>query len=222
MASGRKSGGGGERIVEGRHVIGLFVLMLLFSGVFFTLGYVMGRNQYGGQVRAADSPSTSDFQVASRAASRPDLKSKHSGKTEAAPDAATPPASDWEFYHAGEANRPNEPLKPLEKTAKRASAPARSTAPPKTAAAPAKVKTPHSAPLIPGGAYLLQVAALSKESEALVLAENLQKKKFPAFVSSPGADKYYRVQVGPFADAQSATLAKTGLENAGFKAIVKH
>ena len=27
--------------------------MLLFSGVFFTLGYVMGRNQYDGQVRAA-------------------------------------------------------------------------------------------------------------------------------------------------------------------------
>ena len=27
--------------------------MLLFSGVFFTLGYVMGRNQYDMQVRAA-------------------------------------------------------------------------------------------------------------------------------------------------------------------------
>src|SRR6266849_2503712 len=163
MASGRKSGGGGERIVEGRHVIGLFVLMLLFSGVFFTLGYVMGRNQYG-QVRAADSPSMSDFQVASRASSRPDLKSKHSGKTEAAPDAATPPASDWEFYHAGEANRPNEPLKPLEKPAKPASAPARSTAPPKTGAARAKVAASHNAPLIPLGAYHLQVAALRRKS----------------------------------------------------------
>ena len=32
-------------MLEGRHVIGLFMLMLLFSGVFFTLGYVMGRNE---------------------------------------------------------------------------------------------------------------------------------------------------------------------------------
>ena len=45
-------------MLESRHVIGLFMLMLLFSGVFFTLGYVMGRNQYDGQVRAASNPRT--------------------------------------------------------------------------------------------------------------------------------------------------------------------
>jgi hypothetical protein len=37
MASGGKRGGAGERVLESRHVIGLFMLMLLFSGVFFTL-----------------------------------------------------------------------------------------------------------------------------------------------------------------------------------------
>src|SRR6266481_3187032 len=58
MASGGRRGGAGERVLESRHVIGLFMLMLLFSGVFFTLGYVMGRNQYDGQVRAASNPRT--------------------------------------------------------------------------------------------------------------------------------------------------------------------
>src|SRR5260370_7694879 len=53
MASGGKRGGAGERVLESRHVISLFMLMLLFSGVFFTLGYVMGRNEYDGSVRAA-------------------------------------------------------------------------------------------------------------------------------------------------------------------------
>src|SRR5262249_58382748 len=52
MPSGGKRGAG-ERVLESRHVIGLFLLMLLFSGVFFTLGYVMGRGQFDGQVRAA-------------------------------------------------------------------------------------------------------------------------------------------------------------------------
>src|SRR5258707_11989062 len=52
MASGGRRGVG-ERVLESRHVIGLFLLMLVFSGVFFALGYVMGRNQYDGQVRAA-------------------------------------------------------------------------------------------------------------------------------------------------------------------------
>ena len=32
MASGGKRGSAGERVLEGRHVIGLFMLMLLFSG----------------------------------------------------------------------------------------------------------------------------------------------------------------------------------------------
>ena len=45
-------------MLESRHVIGLFMLMLLFSGVFFTLGYVMGRNQYDGEVRAVRIPQT--------------------------------------------------------------------------------------------------------------------------------------------------------------------
>ena len=43
-------------MLESRHVIGLFLLMLVFSGVFFALGYVMGRNQYDGQVRAENAP----------------------------------------------------------------------------------------------------------------------------------------------------------------------
>ena len=56
----------------------------------------------------------------------------------------------------------------------------------------------------------------------MVLATSLQKKRFPAFVLSPRGDKYYRVQVGPYADQKSAESAKKGLESAGFKAIVKH
>src|SRR5262249_45835202 len=53
MASRGYRGGAGERVLESKHVIGLFMLMLVFSGVFFALGFVMGRNQYDGQVRAA-------------------------------------------------------------------------------------------------------------------------------------------------------------------------
>ena len=68
---------------------------------------------------------------------------------------------------------------------------------------------------------MLQVAALVKESDALALAQALQEKKFPAFVLSPSADKYYRVQIGPYADAQSAAIARDKLEAAGFKSIVK-
>ena len=225
MASGGKRGGAGERVLESRHVIGLFMLMLLFSGVFFTLGYVMGRNQIDSPVRAA-----TDFfnKPAKTVLPKPDANSKRTNNPVAAnppADTAAPPNSDWEFYHAGDSKKPEDHLKPVVSKPAPALAPksapvlVKTTAPPRTAGTPAK--TPN-APIIPGGSYTLQVAALTKEADALELATRLQKKKFPAFVLSPQADKYYRVQVGPYTDPKAADVARKGLEGAGFKAIVKH
>ena len=213
MASRGNRGGAGDRVLESRHVIGLFMLMLVFSGVFFALGYVMGRNQYDGQVRAATNPRatpTPDYAVSPK----PDVPPKHTNHAPAVAaeppsDPATQPSSDWGFYNAGKTS-PDDNLK---------------SAPPaafsKTIPVAAKSKVPSS-PSTAGGAYTVQVAALKKESDAHALASSLQRKRFPAFVVSPQADKYYHVQVGPYADQKSADAAKKGLEGAGFKAIVKH
>src|ERR1700716_2186285 len=104
MASGGRRGGAGERVLESRHVIGLFMLMLLFSGVFFALGYVMGRNQYDGQVRAAGNPRATPDPLASP---RQDVAPKRSRNSPPAtsstpaPDENSQPSSDWGFYNAG-------------------------------------------------------------------------------------------------------------------------
>jgi len=214
MASGGRRGGAGERVLESRHVIGLFMLMLLFSGVFFTLGYVMGRNQYDGQVRAASNPRTLlPTPVAPKsdpAAKRPIEKRRDS---DPATDTTSQPNSDWSFYNSGKSSA-DDNLKP----AWAAGAPS-----PRTVSTSARGKNGKAAaPVVPSGSYTLQVAALRRESDALSLAAHLQKKKFPAFVSAPQGDKYYRVQVGPYADQKSADAARKGLEGAGFKAIVKH
>jgi len=221
MASGGKRGGVGERVLESRHVIGLFMLMLLFSGVFFTLGYVMGRNEYDSPVRAS-----TDFFKKPQISVPPktDVSSKRTNTPAPATpptDTAAPPNSDWEFYHAGDNKKTEDHLKSVTSAPARKSAPmlVRTTAPPRTSGSSSK--TPN-APLIPGGAYTLQVAALTKEADALELATRLQKKRFPAFVVSPQGDKYYRVQVGPYGDPKAADAARKGLEGAGFKAIVKH
>ncbi len=79
-----------------------------------------------------------------------------------------------------------------------------------------------AAPTVAKGSYLLQVAALRTDSDATAVANDLRKKKFPAFVQTPQADKYYRVQVGPYTDQKAMQAAKKGLESAGFKAIIKH
>jgi len=223
MASGGKRGGAGERVLESRHVIGLFMLMLLFSGVFFTLGYVMGRNEYDGSVRAA----TDFFKKPSNSVSpKAEVNPKRANNPAPATvptDTPAPPNSDWEFYHAGDNKKTDDQLKPVAVAAapakKNLTSPAKSSVPPRSASGSSKTQNP---PLIPGSALILQVAALTRESDALDLASRLQKKKFPAFVLSPQGDKYYRVQVGPYADPKAAEAARKGLEDAGFKAIVKH
>jgi septal ring-binding cell division protein DamX len=192
------------------------MLMLLFSGVFFTLGYVMGRNQYDGQVRAASNPRTlQPTPIAPKSdpsAKRPTDPRRNS---DPASDVNSQPNSDWSFYNAGKSSSADDNLKP---------AWAASPATPRNVSAPARGKSaaPSVVPATPAGSFTLQVAALRRESDALRLASHLQRKKFPAFVSSPQGDKYYRVHVGPYADQKSADAARKGLEGAGFKAIVKH
>jgi septal ring-binding cell division protein DamX len=215
MASGGRRGGAGERVLESRHVIGLFMLMLLFSGVFFTLGFVMGRNQYDGQVRAASNPrAVQPAPVAPKSDPAAKRSSDARRDSDPATDVNSQPNSDWSFYNSGKSSSPDDSLKPAW------SIPSPT---PRTVPASARGKNGKSAaPAIPANSYTLQVAAVRSESDAMNLASHLQKKKFPAFVVSPRGDKYYRVQVGPYADQKSAEAVRKGLEGAGFKAIVKH
>jgi len=209
--------GGSDVVLESRHVVGVFLLMVVISGIVFTLGYVMGRSQYDAKV-ATPHASSKDSPAPVVPAAAPAKPGADIAKTQPAAPGAAPP-SDWDF------SRPSETKKSAERqrAGKSASGSAKSTAatPPAPKPAAAKGGALLNAPLIPRGAILLQVAALTKEGDALALAGALQQKKFPAFVLTPGADHYYRVQVGPYADVQSANLVKRGLENEGFKAIVK-
>src|SRR6266566_3450897 len=103
--------GVGERVLEGRHVIGLFLAVILLSGLFFTLGYVMGLHQSEARASADDLPAKPE----SRSAPKPETVSKRAQKTtpgESSTDTGTPNSSEWEFYHAGEKNKNEDLLKP--------------------------------------------------------------------------------------------------------------
>lgn len=221
---------GGELVLESKHLAGLFLLLVVIFGVVFTLGYLMGRSQYDTKLRGL----TGATAAANAPAGAPSSKSK-----DAADPAENLPSqnnSDFDFYHSGEPKTGEDHLVPPGPSlyAKSMTAtknmPAGSPAAPAPAAAKpvaaksakqAKSPAPLNAPLIPKGAVILQVAAVLHESDALALAQALQQKKFPAFVLTPTADKYYRVQVGPYGDNQKATTARQDLEAKGFKSIVK-
>src|ERR1700686_3280797 len=117
MASGGRRGAG-ERVLESRHVIGLFLLMLVFSGVFFALGYVMGRNQYDGQVRAANNGMAGAEPVLS---AKPDVAPKKTvapAKDSVDSDPATSTTSDstWNFYDNNKSSKIPPHLEPVPRT----------------------------------------------------------------------------------------------------------
>jgi cell division septation protein DedD len=216
MAS-REKKNGGDFVLESRHLVGLFMLLVVIFGVVFTLGYLLGRSQYDIGLRAAIGKTVEPDPPASV----PSAKSK----AKSAGDDAAPPTTgaDWDFYHSAEPKTTEDHLQPPIKTVAAKQPPA----PPKPALIAARAEKPVKsspavdAPLIPKGTIMLQVAAVTSEGDALALAQALQQKKFPAFVMTPSTDKFYRVQVGPYRDNQTATIARNDLEAKGFKSIVK-
>jgi DedD protein len=220
MAGGRRSGA--ERVLESRHLVGLFLGVVLLCGVFFTLGYVMGKTQYGGAVHAAESvdrissPTRAPVASADRDSnSDPDSSSSAANAT---PKAPAPAASEWDFY----SQKKPEHLESAAKSPSPSPAPspamAHSTdATAKAVPAAARFQAPH----LIKGSIVLQIAALTRQGDALAMADELQAKRFPAFVVTPTSDNFYRVQVGPYQDEHAADTAKAALDHAGFKAITK-
>jgi len=209
--------GGGDRVLESRHLVGLFLGVVLLCGVFFTLGYVMGKTQYGGPVHAADS-----FERIAPAI-RNAVKPKDA---EPSPASAAPANSEWDFYAKSNSNH----IDPAMKTSAPASAPAAAAATettkpnlstPAETAKSVPVSARFQAPKMGKGSVVVQISALTHESDALAMADVLQQKHFPSFVVTPSTDSFYRVQVGPYPDEKAAESARKALDHAGFKAIIK-
>lgn len=220
---------GGERVLESRHLIGLFLGVVLLCCVFFTLGYVMGKTQYGNSpVEAASIDSVKSLPSAAKPT-----------------PVQSPSSTEWDFYT--EKKTTDVPLEPARRGESQSSRQVASTAPaqpaplvfsPSVSSKPpagrrevspsrasrssAKLPPPRfRVPRMSRNAVVLQVGALRQESDALAMADALQRKGFPAFVVVPASDSYYRVQVGPFPTQAIGEKAKQSLLREGFKAIYR-
>ncbi|MFQ5926271.1 MAG: SPOR domain-containing protein [Terriglobia bacterium] len=183
MAKGK--GGAYEMVLETRHLVGVFFGVVVLCAVFFTLGFVLGRDQERAAAHAAELKSRSAAKRTPSAAEMP----------------SSPSPTDLGFYdRVGTAKpaaaSPGSNLKP-------SPSPSSSAVP--SAAAP----------------ILLQVAAVTQKDDAERLQRELRRLGFPAVIVPPTSDRFYRVQVGPFADPELAVAAERRLEAQGFHVIVK-
>jgi cell division septation protein DedD len=72
-----------------------------------------------------------------------------------------------------------------------------------------------------GAELVVQVAALTQESEAKDLADTLRRENFQESVRTLPGDSLFRVVLGPYADKMRALSVRTKLKKAGFQAFIR-
>jgi hypothetical protein len=201
-----------ELVLGNKQLISVFVIVVVLLGVFFSMGYIVGRN----------SP------VAATETARND-KPKPDHEPDA-PDAAAPlddpstPATDSTSSGETAPSAPPQSNRPAQSppASSRTQPPAVREVKPKPSPVPPPAAPEHAAPIHASGAgdpasgQYWQVVATARP-DAEIIAEALGKKGFHVVLAPAPKDGIFRVLVGPLSDAPALATTRTGLESAGFK-----
>ena len=181
-----------ELILGNRQLLSVFFIVVILLGVFFTMGYIVGRNSapLGADLASASRPTPVVEEAPSRPAEIPPAEA--AARVETTPQAPV----------ATEPQKPEHEPQPAKPTAARAVAAAKAT------------KSPAKTDPVAGQTYL-QLAATSQH-EADIMVDVLQKKGFKAMAAEieekPGT---FRVLVGPVQDP-TANKLRADLQSSGF------
>jgi outer membrane biosynthesis protein TonB len=196
-----------ELILANRQLLSVFFIVVILLGVFFTMGYIVGRNSGPAQVDVASH----------KPESKPIVVDSPAPPEQAAPVSAPPVAAPAPTTTRQQ--QPPEEVKPQPK----AEDPVKKEAPAKKEKEkPKEQPAPANAQPVSGQTYLQLVA--TAKAEADVMVDLLHQKNFKAIaVQIPEKPTLYRILVGPLADG-TLNKTKSDLQSSGFpgdKAIKK-
>lgn len=198
-------------------ILVMFFGLVVLCGIFFGAGYTIGKNRSSTSQQAGVEQSAPGAvsgggakQSPTAAVPQPALKPQDCATSDGC---GQPTSADLTFYKAVEQKDPNAQLTPA--------APAQDKAEvPKPAPEVGKTPSPNLNTPAAGG-YVVQVAAVSKQQDAEALVGALRKKQYPVFIATPGADRLFHVQAGPFSDVKEAESVRARLVNDGYNPILK-
>jgi DedD protein len=209
-----------EIVIGTGRMLAFFFTLVLVCAFFFAIGFSLGRKTSvavaGGLLNApAGSPTT--------------VVRPSPAKNDAAESSkAAPQSGDFSFYKAVGEKNAEAALAPADSktpsAASNAADPSATT--PGTATSgtemPPKDDADAGTAAPVSGGYYVQVAAVSRKEDAEALVEALKKKQYPAFIANNAStDKFYRVQVGPYAETKDAEAMRARLVGDGYNPIVK-
>lgn len=184
-----------ELVLGNKQLVSFFFVVLALCGVFFALGYMIGRNSSKTTVLGSDTSTTG-----STAATVSPIPRDQDAEPPRVSDAAPVPA-------AAPADGP-APVKtaPVSEAARENSA---------------RETQVHEIAAPEAGALYLQVTAL-RRGDAENLVKTLREQNFPALLAPSSKPELFRVMVGPYHRTALAADAKARLKTLGFgDAILK-
>jgi DedD protein len=187
-------------------LLGIFFALAIICGVFFTMGYLLGKsNSAGGRTEIVAT-------VPSSSAGKPYAGNK---TPEAVTQTCPPGSPNCAAVSTTDANSAS-------KSADQQAAPQQSS-PVSKPPDQSSTQSSTSADAKTGAAtsFMVQVAAVSKQEDAEILVTALRKKQYPVFIANAAGDPLFHVQVGPFSDRKDAEAMRTRLSGDGYNAIVK-
>jgi cell division septation protein DedD len=180
-----------ELVLGNKQLISLFFVVVALCGVFFAMGYMIGRN--------TSKPATPAPEGAPATATASPVPRSHVPQTEE----SEPPreASGAEAPPPASASADVEPA-----AARSAPTPAPAT----------QTQAAHDSPIVPeAGATYLQVTAL-RRADADNLVKTLREQNFPALLADSSKPDLFRVLVGPYHQTADVAEAKARLKSLGF------
>lgn len=197
----RSEDGEFELILGNKQLLSVFFIVVVLLGVFFTMGYIVGKNSASPDVASGKPPSGAMVVEPSDTTPTPKPTTAGSGLV-VEPD--KPSALE----------RPTpEPVSKKKEDKSATPTPTPTPTPAPVSAARATL-TPTGEPA-PGQTFYQVVASTRPDCEIIV--DVLKRKGFSATVApGPSAD-LFRVLVGPLSDAATISKTRTDLEAAGFQ-----
>jgi DedD protein len=183
-------------------MLAFFFAFVLVCAFFFAIGFSLGRRT---TIAGASNPLSAPIGT-------PAVIVRPSATKSDAPQ-PTPQSGDFSFYKAVGEKNAAATLTPQD---------AKTPPPTSTAETPAKPATDAATAAPASGGYYVQVAAVNRQEDAEALVAALKKKQYPAFsANNPSVDKFYHIQVGPYANLKDAEAMRARLIGDGYNPIVK-
>ena len=201
-------------------ILGIFFALALICAVFFGFGYSMGRRSVQAAINASEPAVRTDGNGGLKPA--PGSLAGSAGKqSAAAPQSAIVPAE------APDTTAPETQSVPVDApvdTTKTVAADPHPGANPQTPASaparPAVIPVSSSAPS--AGSLVIQVAAMSHQEDADVVAVDLKRRGYTVAIRHEPQDKLFHVQIGSFSTKKDADSMRLRLQTDGYNnAIVK-